>query len=364
MPTTTPPQPSQRIVVTGARGYIGSRLVPALLARGHEVVATASSDPASSPAPWAADVEWVVMDALDPAEVAAAVKGADGVCYLVHALDRPGFSDLDRQAADIMREAVDAAEVPRLVYLSGLVPDGPRETLSPHLSSRLEVEEILQRSQASVASLRAGVVLGAGSTSFEIIRQLAATLLVQPVPSWLTSRIQPIGVADVIELLVHALENDDPVGAVDVGGPDVLPYPDLLALFAQEARLRRVRLPVPPVPVSLVSLTAPLFCAAPPRTVSALVASLRHDMVCDPDRAWGLPDVATPAAEAVRRALGDETSAYATMPGDPTWTGSSLWPERVSGMTLPLPAVARAVAHNGEQRTLDFLRARLKGLLG
>ena len=239
-PETTSPSP-KRIVVTGARGYIGSRLVPELLRQGHDVVATASSDPTGSPLPWVDDVEWAVMDALDAGDVAAAVKGADAVCYLVHALDKPGFSDLDRQAADIMREAVDAAEVPRLVYLSGLVPDLPHDQLSHHLSSRLEVEEILLRSRASTASLRAGVVLGAGSTSFEIIRQLAATMVVQPVPSWLTSQIQPIAVADTVELLAHALTTEEPVGAVDVGGPDVLPYPELLALFAQEAGLRRLR---------------------------------------------------------------------------------------------------------------------------
>ena len=128
-PETTSPSP-KRIVVTGARGYIGSRLVPELLRQGHDVVATASSDPAGSPLPWVDDVEWAVMDALDAGDVAAAVKGADAVCYLVHALDKPGFSDLDRQAADIMREAVDAAEVPRLVYLSGLVPDLPHDELS------------------------------------------------------------------------------------------------------------------------------------------------------------------------------------------------------------------------------------------
>ena len=252
MPPETTAQSPKRIVVTGARGYIGSRLVPELLRQGHEVVATASSDPSGAVVPWADDVEWAVMDALDAGDVAAAVKGADAVCYLIHALDKPGFSNLDRQAADIMREAVDTAEVPRLVYLSGLVPDLPHDQLSHHLSSRLEVEEVLLRSRASVTSLRAGVVLGAGSTSFEIIRQLAATMLVQPVPSWLTSQIQPIAVADTVQLLAHALDHADPVGAVDVGGPDVLPYPELLALFAQEAGLRRLRLPVPPVPVPLV----------------------------------------------------------------------------------------------------------------
>lgn len=362
-PETTSPSP-KRIVVTGARGYIGSRLVPELLRQGYDVVATASSDPTGSPLPWVDDVEWALMDALDAGDVAVAVKGADAVCYLVHALDKPGFSNLDRQAADIMREAVDAAEVPRLVYLSGLVPDLPHDKLSSHLSSRLEVEEILLQSKASTTSLRAGVVLGAGSTSFEIIRQLAATMVVTPVPSWLTSQIQPIAVADTIELLAHALTTEEPVGAVDVGGPDVLPYPELLALFAQEAGLRRLRLPVPPVPVSLVSLTAPLFCAAPSRTVSALVASLRHDMVCDPARAWGLPGVATPAAEAMRRALSGDGSVYDAQPGDPSWTSDRLWPERLSGLSFPLPAVARAVAHNGETRTFDFVRARLKGLLG
>ena len=165
-------------------------------------------------------------------------------------------------------------------------------------------------------------------------------------------------------LLAHALTTGEPVGAVDVGGPDVLPYPELLALFAQEAGLRRLRLPAPPVPVPLVSLTAPLFCAAPSRTVSALVASLRHDMVCDPARAWGLPGVSTPAAEAMRRSLSGDGSVYAAMPGDPTWTSPRLWPEKLARVSLPLPAVARAVAHNSETRTVHFLRARLKGLLG
>ncbi|MBD8868121.1 NAD(P)H-binding protein [Nocardioides donggukensis] len=349
-----------RIVVTGARGYIGSRLVPVLLERGHDVVATATSDPSGSPHPWADRVTWVRMDLLEPAQVRDAVRGADAVCYLVHALDRPGFADLDRRAATAMREAVDAAGVPRLVYLSGLVPDRRGDGLSAHLASRLEVEEILLAASASTTSLRAGVVLGAGSTSFEIIRQMASALLVQPVPSWLTTRIQPIGVGDVVALLAHALEHrDDPVGARDVGGPDVVRYPDLLAAVAREARLLRIQLPTPPVPVSLVSLAAPLFSAAPPRTVASLVASLRHDMVCDPARTWTLPGVSTPLRTALRASLRDDgdpaLAAYRSAPGDPVWTGERLLGERLTGLRLPMPAVARSVALTAEQRARDVI---------
>jgi uncharacterized protein YbjT (DUF2867 family) len=348
-----------RVVVAGARGYIGSRLVPALLERGHEVVATATSDPTGAPFAWADRVTWARMDALDPDQVRAAVTGADAVCYLVHALDRPGFSDLDRRAAQTMRDAVDEAGVSRLVYLSGLVPDVPRAELSEHLASRLEVEEVLLGSSAATVSLRAGVVLGAGSTSFEIIRQLGAGMLVQPVPSWLTTRIQPIGVGDVVTLLVHALENPEPTGARDIGGPDVLTYPQLLGAVAWQARLLRVRLPAPPVPVDLVALAAPLFCAAPPRTVASLVASLRHDMVCDPARTWSLPGVATPLRTAVRAALRDSgdpaMAAYRPAPGDPAWTSSRLLPERITGLRLPMPAVARSTAHTAEQRARDLL---------
>lgn len=349
----------RRIVVTGARGYVGSRLVPALLEAGHQVVATASSDPVGARQTWADQVEWVRMDALDADQVAQAVRGADAVCYLVHALDRRGTADLDRQAATIMRDAVDEAGVGRLVYLSGLVPDLPDDELSDHLASRLEVERILLTASGAPLALRAGVVLGAGSTSYEIIRQLATAMLVQPVPTWMRSRVQPIGIADVVTLLAHALAHDEPRGSHDIGGPDVVAYPELLSAFSHEAGLLRVRLPAPLVPVSLVALAAPLFCAAPARTVSSLVESLRFDMVCDPQRTWQLPGVGTGLRESLRAALGSEVdsglASHRSAPGDPSWTDGRLVAERLSGVRLPIPSSTRAALHTAEQRAWGAL---------
>ncbi len=356
------PTEPRTVLVAGARGYIGSRLVPALLERGHHVVATASSEPDPDRFEWGDQVEWRVMDALDAESVRKAARGVDAVTYLLHALDQPGYEELDRRAAAAMRDAVDAEGVQRVVYLSGLAPDQPRALLSSHLSSRLEVEEILaEAASASVASLRAGVVLGAGSTSFEIIRDIASAMPVQPVPSWLQTRIQPIATVDAIRLLVHALENDDdPVGSVDIGGPDVLTYPELLAAFSRAARLLRVQLRFPPVPTSLVAQAAPLLSTAPGHTVSALVESLRYDMVCRPERAWGLPGVRTPVDVAIREALRRRGPAVyraqRRQRGDAPWTDLRVLAERITRVPIPMPALVRSTTRLVEHRAGAVLR--------
>ena len=132
----------------------------------------------------------------------------------------------------------------RIVYLSGLVPRLDRgQALSAHLASRLEVEHLLAEADCSTLSVRAGVVIGAGSTSYEVVRQLASLLLVQPVPTWMRTSVQPVAATDVVRALVAAFEDDAPEGDVDLGGPDVIRYPDLLAAYARAARP-----PPPPVP--------------------------------------------------------------------------------------------------------------------
>jgi uncharacterized protein YbjT (DUF2867 family) len=352
-----------RILVAGATGYIGSRLVPELLRRGHDVVAASSSPPAPERFAWGDAVDFVQMDATDPAQVAAAVAGVDAVCYLVHGLSSRSFRDRDRVAAENVCDAVDAEGVGRVVYLSGLVPEVPEDELSPHVASRLEVERILLGSTAATLSLRAGVVIGAGSTSFEIVRQTASTLLVHPVPLWMRSLVQPIGVADVLRAIADALEGDA-VGDADIGGPDVISYPDLLALYAEVAGLSRVQVPALLAPVVAVSLGAGLVSAAPYWTAAALVRSLRHDMVCrpgqpDPDRV-DLTD-ALPLREAMEEAVlpdGPGGRASGRESSDPAWVRSSWVGRAVVATRLPGATLLSSAMHVADHRLRGLLSRR------
>lgn len=342
-----------RVLVLGATGYVGSRLVPYLLEHGHEVVAASSSEPRPERFGWDDRVRAVRCDVTDPAAVEEALAGVDGVVYLVHSLDRTDFTDRDRVGAETVAAAVAASGVPHLVYLSGLVPDVPEAELSAHIASRLEVERILLGATDAAVALRAGVVIGAGSTSFEIIRQVATLFVVQPVPTWMRSSVQPVAVSDVLRAVDDALAVDGPRGAVDLGGPDVLAYPDLMRVCGRESGLSRLRLPAPIAPSGLVGLATALATTAPFHTVTALIESLRHDMVCRPGATWqprgGGPLLGV--EEAVRRAL---TPRYAgpegSLPSDPSWTRGNAVLDLV-----PLPASGRAVARLALHRVRDLL---------
>ncbi|MGA8210729.1 MAG: NAD(P)H-binding protein [Nocardioidaceae bacterium] len=350
-----------RILVAGATGYIGSRLVPELLRRGHEVVAAASSPPDPDRFCWSDRAELRQMDAADPDQVRAALTGVDALCYLVHGLSSPRFPSRDRLAATVVRDAVSDLGIGRVVYLSGLVPDVPPEQLSPHVASRLEVERLLLSSAAATLSMRAGVVVGAGSTSFEMVRQTASTLLVQPVPVWMRSRVQPIGVGDCVRVLADALAGDA-VGDVDIAGPDVVTYPELLELYAELTGLPRLQVPVVGAPVTAVALGAGLVSAAPYWTAAALVRSLRHDMVARP----GQPDPtkvdltdALPLREAMAQAVladGPGGRVAGREASDPAWVRSS-WVERgITATRLPGSTLLSSALHVAEHR--------VRGLLG
>ncbi|SFL62577.1 SDR family oxidoreductase [Geodermatophilus ruber] len=340
-------------LVTGATGYIGGRLVPELLAAGYRVRVLTRSPERLRDLPWAGQVEIARADASDAAAVAAACAGVDVVYYLIHALGAgPRFEETDRRTARVMARAAREAGVGRLVYLGGLDPAGER--LSPHLRSRAEVAEILLASGVTTAVLRAAVVLGSGSASFEMLRYLTERLPVMVTPRWVHSRIQPIAIRDVLRYLVGCAQLPPDVHrSFDIGGPDVMDYAQMMQRFAAVAELPRRRiLPVPVLSPALSSLWVGLVTPVPPSIARPLVESLRNTVVCtEHDIARYVPD--PPGGllgfdEAVRLAIQRvKDSAVATrwssasvpgapsdpLPTDPDWAGGSLYVDERTGET-------------------------------
>lgn len=269
------------VLVTGASGYIGARLVPVLLKRKHRVRATFSSDAGRAEAFWWGDqVDPVKMNILDQDDVRKAMRGIDAVYYLVHGLANADFMKRDRKSARNVAAAATAAGIRRMVYLTGLVPPVPVKELSDHIASRLEVEHILRASGVSTVSLRAAIIIGAGSTSFEIVRQISERLPVQTVPTWMNSDVQPIAVVDALEALARAIEVPARTRSYDIGGTERMRYAELLRQYAGISGLQRLQVPLLLAPDGLVGRLAGLFTDAPSSTVESLIESLRHDMVC------------------------------------------------------------------------------------
>jgi uncharacterized protein YbjT (DUF2867 family) len=280
-------------LVTGATGYVGGRLVPELLAEGYQVRCAARSPERLRGHPWSDQVEVVRADVTDPEAVRGALEGVDVAYYLIHALGSGSdFGETDRRSAQTFAAAAKEAGAGRIVYLGGLPPSGT-EAVSEHLRSRGEVGKILLDSGVPTAALRAAVVIGSGSVSFEMMRYLTERLPLMVTPRWVRCRIQPIAVRDALRYLVGCAALPPDVNrSFDIGGPDVLTYEDMMRRYAALAGLRRRRIrPVGVLTPRLSSLWIGLVTPVPTGIARPLVDSLRHEVVCrEHDIAEYVPD--------------------------------------------------------------------------
>jgi uncharacterized protein YbjT (DUF2867 family) len=280
-----------RTLVTGASGFVGRALVPALMAAGHEVRAATRR-----PADYTGGGEAVLLDVLDGTGLTGALAGCDVAYYLVHSMEAAEFAARDRDAAARFSEAATAAGT-RVVYLGGL---GAGD-VSEHLRSRHEVGRIL-RAGADAVELRAAIVLGAGGASFEIMRQLVERLPAMVCPKWVTTRCQPIALPDMVRYLVGAA--GIPAGAYDVGGPDVLTYEQMMRRYAALTGRRRLIVKVPVLSPRLSSLWLGLVTDLPPAVGRPLVDGLTVEVVVTDDRIRSLiPFTLLGYDDAVRLAL-------------------------------------------------------------
>ncbi|PWI42453.1 NAD(P)-dependent oxidoreductase [Streptomyces sp. ICBB 8177] len=352
----------ERCLVTGATGYIGGRLVPQLLATGYRVRCLARSPEKLRDHPWAGQAEIARGDVTDAADVAEAMRGVDVAYYLVHALGTGSdFEETDRRAARIFGERAREAGVRRIVYLGGLTPAGvPERDLSPHLRSRAEVGRILLDSGVPTAVLRAAVIIGSGSASFEMLRYLTERLPVMVTPSWVGTRIQPLAVRDVLRILVGCARLPGDVNRTfDVGGPEVLTYREMMCRYAAVAGLpRRLILPVRVLTPGLSSQWVGLVTPVPASIARPLAESLRHEVVCHehdiaryvpdpPGHPLGFDESVRLALRRVREAQVATRWSSAAVPGapsdplptDPDWAGGSLYTDRRE-LTVDAPPAA------------------------
>lgn len=319
------------VLVTGATGYIGSQLVPELLAAGHRVRVLARN-PAKLPAALAAAVDVVPGDAFDPPSLGCALRGIDVAYYLIHSMGSSGdaFAERDRAAARNFAAAAAAEGVARIVYLGGLGRDA--SGLSEHLRSRQETGDVLREGPVPVTELRAAIIVGAGSASFEIMRDLARKLPLMVCPRWVASRCEPIAVVDVLAYLVGVLDEPRTAGrTLEIGGGEVYTYAELLRVTASVMG-RRVRiLTVPFLTPRLSAYWLNLVTAVPMSLAFPLVEGLRYDVVCEETAIRELlPRPLTPFRAAVAGALGPETpdKVKARWTGASTEAASRPWPEK------------------------------------
>ena len=268
-----------KVLVTGATGYIGGRLVPRLLERGHEVRVMVRDPGRVAGRMWSSDVEIVRGDVEEPESLPSALAGIDAAYYLIHLMGSgKDFAERDRRAARAFVAA--AGHLKQVIYLGGLLPKA--EKVSLHLSSRAEVGEIL-RAELPAVEFRAGPVIGSGSASFEMVRYLTERLPAMIAPRWILNDVQPIAVRDILRYLLQGLERDAR-GVYNVG-TDPMSFKAMMQVFAEVRGLRRVIVPVPVLAPRLAALWVGLVTPIPNRLAVPLIEGVVHPVVADCSRA-------------------------------------------------------------------------------
>lgn len=296
-----------KILVTGASGYIGGRLVPELLSRGYKVRVMVRGNLTEYSALWP-EAEIVVADSRDKNSLRIALSDIDTAYYLIHSmhLGLKEFAAADMLAANNFREAAEEVRIKRIVYLGGL--GDIRGPLSNHLLSRAKVAEELQRGKVPVTILRAAVIVGSGSASYEIIQHLVRKLPVILIPRWSRNRCQPIAIRDVIKYLVGVLETPDTIGkSFDIGGKDILTYETMLKILAGLLRKRRIFIPLPFSYIRFYAYSASLLTPVPATITRCLMESLKNEVVCQNEAIKSLlPFTPLSYKEAIVRAMSRE----------------------------------------------------------
>ncbi len=300
---------SEPVLVSGATGYVGGRLVPLLLDSGYRVRVLGRSLSKLESRSWAGhrNIDMARADFLDYASLEKAVEGCWAAFYLVHSMNarHKDFAGADRNAALNMAEAASRAGLERIIYLGGLGIEG--KTLSKHLRSRTEVARILQAGGVPTTFLRAAMILGSGSASFEMMRYLVERLPVMVTPRWVQNPVQPIAIRNVLGYLRGCLEHDETMGGTfDIGGTDILTYKRLMEIYAEVAGLRkRWIIPVPLLTPHLSSYWVHLVTPVPSHIARPLAEGLRNPVVCQENRIRSIiPQDLQDCRETIRLALG------------------------------------------------------------
>ena len=358
------PIQTRKYLITGASGYVGGRLVRTLVNEKFEIRILVRDRNKVKGQPWASAVEICEGSAENRSDLDTALAGIHTAYYLLHSINLgPNFHDIEAQMARSFAQAAEAAGVSQIVYLGGIAND---VNISKHLASRARTGTELASTSVPVMELRAGIIIGSGSASFEMLRHLTHRLPIMTTPKWVMNRTHPIAIRDVLYYLKNAALLKEPVGKVfDIGGPEVLTYADMMQKFAKLSGLKkRWIIKIPVLTPGLSSLWIGLVTPVPTALARPLVGSLISEVVADPAKSIndvippppeGLTDVATAINLALSKITdhGVETRwSDATAPtapwqkaqGDPEWAGESVLRDRREALTdIPIEKIWRQI---------------------